>query len=102
MQHFDTYPGSTFVCGADAYGRHNSRLDENPALTTCPRCQATEAWQHAAFQPGQAVTVDGRTGTVVAFQPAADSVSGQAVARVELSTYGNRAWFDVAGLTLAR
>lgn len=47
MQHFSTYPGSTFVCGADAYGQHNSRKDENPAETTCPRCKESEAYTTA-------------------------------------------------------
>lgn len=47
MQHFATYPGSTFVCGADATGQRNSLRDADPDRTTCPRCQESEAWTAA-------------------------------------------------------
>jgi hypothetical protein len=48
MQHFTTWSASsTFVCGADAVGRRNSRLDVDPSLTDCAACKRTEAWTEA-------------------------------------------------------
>jgi hypothetical protein len=57
MQHFATYPGSTFVCGANATGRRNSLRDADPDVTTCPRCQASEAWK-AAYDASAHVPVE--------------------------------------------
>jgi hypothetical protein len=47
MQHFATYPGSTFVCGANAFGARNSLRDADTDQTTCPRCKESEAWKAA-------------------------------------------------------
>jgi RNase P subunit RPR2 len=47
MQHFQFFPSDTFVCGADAVGRRNSRLDPDPRMTTCPECKATPGWKRA-------------------------------------------------------
>jgi hypothetical protein len=48
MQHFTTWSASsTFVCGADAVGRRNSRNDVNPTLTECYACKNTEVWTEA-------------------------------------------------------
>ena len=55
MQHFATYPGSTFACGADATGQRNSRLDEDARATTCMRCLATDAWRAADARAAAAV-----------------------------------------------
>lgn len=39
MIHFLTYPtASTFICGADAVGRRNTRVQTNSENTTCARC----------------------------------------------------------------
>jgi hypothetical protein len=70
MQHFTRFPGPTFVCGADATGARNSLLDSDTGKTTCPRCLASEAWQHAVDQDRAATEVEhqvtyltgGRTG----------------------------------------
>lgn len=41
IQHFIYYPtNDTFACGINAVGRRSTRLDTNPDLTTCARCQA--------------------------------------------------------------
>lgn len=37
--HFLTYPtSSTYLCGADAVGRRNTRVDPDPANTSCAAC----------------------------------------------------------------
>ena len=42
MQHFIGYPtNSSYLCGADAVGRRNTRTDTDPSLTTCRACKAS-------------------------------------------------------------
>lgn len=39
MEHFLPYPtSSTFICGADAVGRRNTRTQTKVENTTCRRC----------------------------------------------------------------
>lgn len=41
MQHYIGYPtNSSYVCGADAIGRRNTRTDTDTTLTTCRACKA--------------------------------------------------------------
>lgn len=52
MQHYIGPKGfavtnSTFVCGADAVGRRNTRLDTDPTVTTCAACKRTTWWWEA-------------------------------------------------------
>lgn len=50
MQHYIGPKGLTksyFVCGADAVGRRNTRLDTDPMVTTCAACKRTTWWQEA-------------------------------------------------------
>jgi hypothetical protein len=106
MQHFSTYPGSTFVCGADAYGQRNSLRDADPDLTTCPRCKASEAWKAASEESahvpvesparrpaGISTVTDIQAGIESVFSamiPATDTVSARFTARgywkVEITT----------------
>lgn len=42
MQHFIGYPtNSSYLCGADAIGRRNTRTDTDTTLTTCRACKAS-------------------------------------------------------------
>jgi hypothetical protein len=41
MQHYLAHPLSeSYVCGADAVGRRNTRTDTDVSLTTCRQCLA--------------------------------------------------------------
>jgi hypothetical protein len=55
-QHLINWPtDSSFVCRADAVGRHDSRSDIDPTLTDCRRCKASPVWQAALdeyYRPG--------------------------------------------------
>jgi len=111
MQHFALYPGSTFACGADAFGQRNSLLDQDTSKTTCERCKATEAWlAHDArvramvaapvsgFSAGETVTYDGnRFGTVV--QTTTELIGHEGAVMVQVKTaYHNLVWFEAGYL----
>jgi hypothetical protein len=98
MQHFQPHPASTFVCGADAVGRRNSRLDPDPTATTCDKCRNTPQWRwNADGERGNDAAKEAREKQIDRFAAARALTSGipdsQYVAFVEgkvrmgLSTY---------------
>ena len=57
MQHFIGYPtNSSYVCGADAIGRRNTRTDTDPALTTCRACKADPSFKKVEAEAAAAET----------------------------------------------